>query len=128
MKKLCLCLDGDLPFCHQRSKWLGPKHALKIWPILLAKTATTRLSITPNIIILYYFTFIPIENAKTKTINEPPVQYSKLSTGKSKGSLDLSTEKELKVTKNGFSVFPALVKTFGASFFLGAFMQITVAG
>ena len=81
--------------------------------------------VLPRIIILLLSL---IENAKTKTINEPPVQYSKLSTGKSKGSLDLSTEKELKVTKNGFSVFPALVKTFGASFFLGAFMQITVAG
>ena len=76
-----------------------------------------------------FFALLFIENAKNKTITEPPVQYSKLSTSKSKGSLDLSTEKELKeVTKNRFSVFPALVKTFGVSFFLGAFMQIIVAG
>ena len=75
-----------------------------------------------------FFALLFIENAKNKTITEPPVQYSKLSTGKSKGSLDLSTEKELKVTKNGFSVFPALKKTFGASFFLGAFMHIVLAG
>ena len=32
------------------------------------------------------------------------------------------------VTKNGVSIFPALVKTFGVSCFFGALMQIIVAG
>ena len=33
-----------------------------------------------------------------------------------------------KVSKKGFSILPALTKTFGASFFLGAAMQIIVGG
>ena len=51
---------------------------------------------------------------------------SKLSnTRRPKDDLANSIEKDL---KNGFSVFPALARTFGVSFFVGALMQIIVTG
>ena len=47
---------------------------------------------------------------------------------KSNGHFNKSTEKILKENHDGRSIFPALVKTFGISFFIGTLMQITVAG
>ena len=47
------------------------------------------------------------------------------STRSPKDDLANSIEKDL---KKGFSVFPALARTFGVSFFVGAVMQIIVAG
>ena len=70
-----------------------------------------------------------IEKARSKNISDIPAEKKELDAEKSKESLDLTTEKDVKnETKKGFSLLPALVKKFGASFFLGAFMQITVAG
>ena len=62
-----------------------------------------------------------IEKAKSSKISSD----SSRSTRRSKDGLANSEEKDL---KKGFSVFPALARTFGVSFFVGALMQMIVAG
>jgi ATP-binding cassette subfamily C (CFTR/MRP) protein 1 len=61
-----------------------------------------------------------IEKAKSSKLS-----ITSRSTRRSKDDLANSIEKDL---KKGFSVFPALARTFGVSFFVGALMQIMVAG
>lgn len=48
---------------------------------------------------------------------------SSMTSRRSVGSLRLKSEEEIKKA-NGFSIFPAMIKTFGPSFFLGATMKI----
>ena len=62
-----------------------------------------------------------IEKAKSSKLSSDSTR----STRRSKDDLANSIEKDL---KKGFSVFPALARTFGVSFFVGALMQIIVAG
>ena len=62
-----------------------------------------------------------IEKAKSSKLSIDSTK----STRRSKEDLATSVEKDL---KKGFSVFPALARTFGVSFFIGALMQIIVAG
>ena len=62
-----------------------------------------------------------IEKAKSSKLSSDPTK----STRRSKDDKANSIEKYL---KKGFSVFPALARTFGVSFFVGALMQIIVAG
>ena len=61
-----------------------------------------------------------MENAKAKSTHDIPS--SRLSTrGSARASLKLTSENELRAK---FSVFPAMIKTFGPSFFIGAAMKI----
>lgn len=51
------------------------------------------------------------------------VNFNHMSEGRRSGSLSLKTAEEIKA-KSGFSVFPAMVKTFGPTFFVGGAMKI----
>ena len=62
-----------------------------------------------------------IEKAKSNKLSSGSTRNKR----RSKDDLADSIEKDL---KQGFSVFPALARTFGVSFFVGALMQIIVAG
>ena len=62
-----------------------------------------------------------MEKSKKSIHSVPTSRYS--SRGRSRGSLNLTPEKDVRKGKS-FSLLPAMIKTFGPSFFLGAALKI----
>ena len=59
-----------------------------------------------------------------KDMNKSLESIQRISLNKSREKLDSTEEKHSK----GFSVFPAMVKLFGPSFFFGAILKIVIDG
>ena len=64
-----------------------------------------------------------MQNAKQKAMIQNTPSHAWTSMGKSRGSLNLKTEEEIKSVGN-FFILPSMLKTFGPMFFSGAAMKI----